>query len=109
METNQYLRYSEAFKLEVIQEVEAGMNLTQVGKRYGASTCGVRRWLGKNGKNHFLSNVVRVVTLKDTDRERPYEGVRKREATAGIGAGANAAQSDCARRNDPSGRSDVQG
>lgn len=82
METNQYLRYSEAFKLEVIQEIEAGMNLTQVGKRYGVSTCGVRRWLAKYGKNHLLSKVVRVETLDEKDRMKELEKEKQRLESA---------------------------
>ncbi len=57
------IRYSEAFKQQVISEVEGGRfgSPTEAAQAYGiAGHATVQRWLKENGKNHLLSKVVRV-------------------------------------------------
>lgn len=57
------IRYSEAFKLQVVSELEAGQIscILQARQRYGIRGCGtIERWLKQYGKNHLLNKVVRV-------------------------------------------------
>jgi transposase-like protein len=65
---NEVMRYSEAFKLQVVHEIESG--------RYGgchaaAAVYGVRgngtvaRWVRHYGKSHLLRKVVRVETADE--------------------------------------------
>lgn len=60
------LRYSEAFKLKVVEEIEKGhltiseaMNLYDI--RGGAT---IYNWIRKYGKNHLLKKIVRI-EMKD--------------------------------------------
>ena len=59
------VRYSEAFKLAVVREIEQGLNRTEARRKYGIRGCGtLQRWLGKYG-NGSVGKVIRV--------ERPEE------------------------------------
>lgn len=55
------IRYSEAFKMGVVREVECGgINFGQVTRKYGIKgTSTVQRWIGKYG-NGTLGKVIRV-------------------------------------------------
>ena len=64
------IRYSEAFKLQVVQEVERGKygSCHAAAAAYGIrGTRTVRRWLLQYGKAHLLRKVVRVETTDDRD------------------------------------------
>src|ERR1051326_505046 len=55
-------RYSQAFKQQVVQEIEKG-HLTQAEARrkYGLSSNSlVRQWIKRLGKNHLLNKIVRI-------------------------------------------------
>lgn len=60
------IRYSEAFKMEVVREVESGaINCSQIQRKYGIRDCGtVSSWVRKYG-NGTMGKVIRV--------ERPEE------------------------------------
>jgi transposase-like protein len=65
------VRYSEAFKMQVVSELESGAvgTIAEARERYdirGGST--VQRWLRKYGKDHLRSRVVKVQTPKDRDQ-----------------------------------------
>lgn len=67
------IRYSEAFKLKVISELESGRlsSAEEARRRYGiggAETIG--RWLRKYGKRHLVGRIVRVETGKERDELR---------------------------------------
>ena len=69
----QVMRYSEAFKMQVISELESGTLATiqEARERYdirGGST--VQSWLQKYGKDHLRSRVVKVQTPKDRDEKK---------------------------------------
>lgn len=71
------IRYSEAFKRQIISQLEDGTldNLEHAKKRYdirGAST--VKRWVRQFGKSQLLSKVVRVETPGERDRMKQLEG-----------------------------------
>jgi transposase len=64
------VRYSEAFKLQVVQEIESGKhpNCHAAGLAYGIrGVATVHRWLVHYGKSHLLRKVVRVETVDERD------------------------------------------
>ena len=65
------IRYSEAFKLQVVEEVERGGNgsLQEVQQKYGIKGSGtIKYWLEKYGRQHLMPKVVRVESMKEKDR-----------------------------------------
>ena len=69
------IRYSEAFKLHVISEIESG-NLTVEGARRRYSIGGgqtIQKWLRRYGRDHLLSKVVRVERPEEKDRIKELE------------------------------------
>lgn len=67
------VRYSEAFKLKVVTELESGKlsSMAEARRKYGiggGST--VANWLKKYGKNHLLGKVVKVETVDDRDEKK---------------------------------------
>ena len=62
------IRYSEAFKLQVLRELEEGKFETKAAayRAYGIRGCGtIERWAEKYGKEHLIGKVVRVETPKE--------------------------------------------
>lgn len=78
------IRYSEAFKAEVVQAIETGrMTTHEVMKRYGiGGLWTVQAWLRQSGKNHLLRKVVRVETLDEKDRLKALEKEKQRLESA---------------------------
>lgn len=68
-------RYSEAFKLKVISEIELGKStISEVKKKYdirGGAT--VQTWLNKYGKNHLQNKIVRLEMKHEKDRLKELE------------------------------------
>lgn len=66
----QTYRYSSALKLKIISEIESGKySIEQARKIYdikGGST--IQCWIKKYGKNHLLSNIVRVQMKDEKDK-----------------------------------------
>jgi transposase len=59
------IRYSEAFKLQVLRELEEGTFATKAAayRTYGIRGSGsIERWATKYGKNHLIGKVIRVET-----------------------------------------------
>lgn len=77
-------RYSEAFKLKVISEIESGkLTVSQAKARYdirGAST--IDTWLKKYGKNHLLAKIVRIEMPDETSRLKSLEKQKQELETA---------------------------
>jgi transposase-like protein len=74
----QVVRYSEAFKMQVVNELETGQlsTVAEARRHYGirgGST--VQYWLKRYGKNHLRSKVVTVQTPKDRDQ---FKALKKR-------------------------------
>jgi len=68
------IRYSEAFKQQVIQEVESGpLNLNQLSKKYGISGSMVQYWLRRRGKLELLPKLVRVEKPDEKDKVKELE------------------------------------
>ena len=62
------IRYSEAFKSQVLRELESGKfaNAAVAARTYGLSAGGtIRYWARKYGKTHLLGRVIRVETPKE--------------------------------------------
>ena len=73
---NTICRYSEAFKLTVVSEVESGklVSIGEAMRRYGITgTTTVQNWLRKYGKTEHLPRVIRVETPEDKDRLRALQ------------------------------------
>lgn len=67
------MRYSEAFKLQVIRELEDGRFRSpfEAGRAYGVKGGGtVAYWLRRYGKNRLLGKVVRVETPKEVNEAK---------------------------------------
>jgi transposase-like protein len=65
------IRYSEAFKLKVVSEFEAGKFRTykEGHEAYGIKGSDtLRYWLKKYGKTHLLPRIVRVETANEKDQ-----------------------------------------
>jgi transposase len=66
------IRYSEAFKRQVVSEVEAGSSCEDVRKKYGVGGNGtIRYWLKRMGKLALLPKIIRV--------EKPDEKAKLKE------------------------------
>ena len=64
-------RYSEAFKLQVVTELESGKlsSLSEAQRRYGiAGNSTLPSWLKKYGKEYQLPRIVRVETPNERDQ-----------------------------------------
>lgn len=79
------VRYSEAFKMQVIQELESGVlpTIAAARERYGIGGCTtVQKWLRKYGKNHLMNKIVEVKTPKDIDQVKALkQRIRELEKT----------------------------
>jgi transposase len=64
------IRYSEAFKIQIVRELEAGgINVAQVRRKYGiGGGRAIRGWIEKYG-NGSLGKVIRVQTPKETNEK----------------------------------------
>lgn len=73
--------YSEAFKLQVVREFEAGEypSVEAVRRKYGiAGTTTVSGWLKRYGKAHLMKKVIRVEAPGEGDRLKELEREVKR-------------------------------
>lgn len=76
------MRYSEAFKIQVVRELETGtINIDQIRRKYGLPAChSIRLWLAKYG-NGTVGKVIRVETPEEIDEAaRLKKRVRQLEA-----------------------------
>ena len=65
------LRYSEAFKLQVVSELESGKFkcIFEARKRYDIRGCGtIENWISRYGKGHLLNKVILVKTTEERDQ-----------------------------------------
>ena len=72
------LRYSEAFKVQVVRQLEEGQfgNPWEAGQAYGVKgTNTVARWVRQFGKDHLLGRLVRVMKA---DEQCEVKALRKR-------------------------------
>lgn len=73
------LRYSNAFKLMVVDEIERGkMTIEEVRKIYdisGAAT--IQNWIKKFGKLHLLNKIVRIEMRDEASKIKQLEKQKK--------------------------------
>jgi transposase-like protein len=72
-EGRKIIRYSEAFKRQVVEELETGVvsSISEARRRYGIrGSLTVHRWIRRLGKNQILAKVVRVETPEDRNEIR---------------------------------------
>jgi transposase-like protein len=78
VDQKEVIRYSEAFKMQVVRELEQGRfdTAAEAGRAYGVK-CGytVNRWVRRFGKDHLLGRMVRVMKA---DEETEVKALRKR-------------------------------
>jgi transposase len=62
------IRYSEAFKIQIVRELESGtIKIDQIRRKYGIGGCrSIRGWLGKYG-NGTVGKVIRVEKREQID------------------------------------------
>jgi len=73
MQASVQMRYSGAFKRQVVAALEAGRfrSIEQARQHYGiGGATTVRRWLERFGKNHLIPKGVRVETPNEAERVR---------------------------------------
>jgi transposase len=78
VDQKEVMRYSEAFKMQVVRELEQGRFKSpwEAGRAYGVkSTDTVARWVRQFGKNHLLGKLVRVMKANE---ETEVKALRKR-------------------------------
>ena len=78
MDRREVRRYSEAFKLQVVRELEQGRfkSAAEAGRAYGVKGClTVVRWVRRYGKDHLLGKMVWVMKA---DEETEVKALRKR-------------------------------
>ena len=76
------VRYSEAFKLQVVRELEAGgINIEQIRRKYGiGGRLAISRWICRYG-NGSIGKIIRVQRPEEIDEvKRLKERVRRLEA-----------------------------
>ena len=77
------MRYSEAFKQQLVDELEAGRfgSPYEASQAYGVDQASVKRWVKQYGKAHLLRKVVRVEKQDEPGEiTRLKDRVRKLEA-----------------------------
>jgi transposase-like protein len=75
-------RYSSAFKLKVVNEIESGkLSINQAMEIYDiAGGATISRWIRNLGKSHLLSKIVRIEMKDETDKVKELkERVRQLE------------------------------
>jgi transposase-like protein len=67
-------RYSEAFKQQVVQEVESGQgSVQQLRRKYGLSANTIQYWIKRMGKLELLPTIIRVEKPDEANRIRELE------------------------------------
>ena len=68
--TRQTIRYSQAFKLKVVKEIESGKYTIGDARRIydinGAET--IQNWIRKLGKSHLIKDIIRVQMKDEKDK-----------------------------------------
>jgi transposase-like protein len=75
------IRYSEAFKLQVVKALESGevSGVTEARAKFGvAGAVTVQSWVRKYGRGHLLPKVVRVEVTGESDRLRELKKQNER-------------------------------
>lgn len=69
-----FIRYSEAFKQEVVREVESGTrSLSEARVVYHLGSCTIQNWIKRMGKFDLLPRAIRVEKPDEKDRIKELE------------------------------------
>ena len=69
-----FIRYSEAFKQEIVREVESGSrSLSEARLVYHLGSCTIQRWIKRMGKFDLLPRAIRVEKPDEKDRIKELE------------------------------------
>jgi transposase-like protein len=69
-----FITYSEAFKQEIVREVESGTrSLSEVRQVYNLGSCTVQRWIKRMGKFDLLPRAIRVEKPDEKNRIKELE------------------------------------
>ena len=72
-------RYSIGFKRMVVKEVEDGLNIEFVRKKYGiGGAYTVQKWIKLFGKTALLNKMIKIETMEERDRLKQLEEENKR-------------------------------
>ena len=67
-------RYSMSFRLMVVTELEKGVTIGYLQRKYGINGGEtIQNWVRSFGKNHLLNKVVRIETMGEKDRIKELE------------------------------------
>ena len=78
-ELKRVFRYSNCFKLRVVQEISNGSSISELRNRYGIKGAyTVQRWIKKFGRTELLSEIIYVKTRTEMDRIKDLESENKR-------------------------------
>ncbi len=73
-DTRELRSYSEAFKLQVVSELENGKySKTEITKIYGIGSGTLYRWIRKYRKLELLNKRIRIETMDDLDKIKRLE------------------------------------
>ena len=73
------IRYSISFKQMVIKELEQGINMRALRRKYdirGGAT--IQQWIKLYGKQHLLNKIIKVETMDERDRLKQLEADNKK-------------------------------
>jgi transposase-like protein len=73
MEPNKYVRYSEAFKQQVVSEVQSGRHRCAFAatQAYGIKGVGtVTRWLRQYGRSDLVAKQITITTMEEKDEKK---------------------------------------
>ena len=73
------IRYSISFKQMVIKELEQGINMRSLRRKYdirGGAT--IQQWIKLYGKQHLLNKIIKVETMDERDRLKQLEADNKK-------------------------------
>lgn len=72
--TQKYKRYSETFRRRVVNEYEAGEDISSLRKKYGITGMAtINRWIKRYGKGGFRHETIRIQTAEEASRVRELE------------------------------------
>jgi len=74
MKTTPMKRYSEAFKLQVVSEYEAGLSANALRGKYGITGCGtIERWVRQYAHAGLRHELIVIQRADERDREKKLE------------------------------------
>jgi transposase-like protein len=76
MKANETVRYSEAFKQQVVSELEAGKYCgpSQASRAYGIrGAATVKGWLRRYGRSDLMPRRITITTMKEEDKTKALE------------------------------------